>query len=207
MHATYPDDDEPPPLTTALTPEVPDVDGTFVAGGLFGAAVMALLPGCCVCALGCALRLSCGKGEARNALRPVPGVMRPTGGVGTWRGAVLMPGRVVVLGIIGLTLVPGVMVPTCGVRVPPLPKAALLADIAPLNPSLPSDVAPRAALPVRAPAPTPSALAPPPRAPAAPPPAPPAARTLPELKAAVQRTAIARRMKPRARTGCSCGML
>ena len=112
MHAAYPDGDEPPPPATALIPDVPDGRGPFVPGELLAGAVAVPTPGCCVSALGCALGLGCViKGEASIALRPVPGVMKPTSGAGVPRppGAVLAPGWFVegdVLGVIALTPVP-----------------------------------------------------------------------------------------------------
>jgi hypothetical protein len=164
-----------------------------------------LPPGCCGCELSCVLALgSIVKGAASIALRPVPGVMRPTGGVaGPPSGAVLRVGRVFEGGTLGATAlapVPDVIAPTRGDDTLPPAGAVLLAGMAPVDPPLLGDAAPRAALPVCAPTPTP------PVAPAPPPPCP-AARTLLELKTAAKRTTSAKRMEPRGRTGLSyCGM-
>jgi hypothetical protein len=124
MHATYPDGVEPPPLATAPTVDVPDGDGAFAPAELFAGADV--VSRCCVCALGCALVLGCVKGAARNALRPVPGVMVPTCGAGVLPapGPVLVPDCVIkgdVLGVIALTPVPGVIVPAFSSRVWPKP--------------------------------------------------------------------------------------
>jgi hypothetical protein len=194
MHATYPDGVEPPPLATAPTVDVPDGDGAFAPAELFAGADV--VSRCCVCALGCALVLGCVKGAARNALRPVPGVMVPTCGAGVLPapGPVLVPDCVIegdVLGVIALTPVPGVIVPTCGAGVLFVRGAALTAGIAAPDPPRLSDAAAPAAPPVPAPA-----LAAPPPAPRPPPP-PPAAKTLLELKTAANKMASGRRMEPR----------
>jgi hypothetical protein len=141
------------------------------------------------------LGLGCVNGAARNALRPVPGVMVPTCGAGVppVPGPVLLSDCVIegdVLGVIALTLVPGVIVPTCGAGVPPVPGAALLAGMAAPDPTILDAAAVPAARPVPAPA-----LAPPP--PPRPPPPPPAAKTLLEPKAAANKMASGRRMEPR----------